>query len=149
MHLRQQGHWTALFPKGGVEVEWDGYRSGSLWAVNVAVTFRRYSYAPGGKTTDEDEGESMVAVLKEGVPPPGIKATERRQNQLLRERFEAACKLLQPVLSRPGQQNGTGFFKAMSRLQVTYPDLSASEIEALVSAVVRTLENRQAQGPRR
>ncbi len=86
----------------------------------------------------------MAAVLKEYESRSDAEpVVERRQNRVLRERFEFACRLLKPVLSRPEQQSGTGFFRAMSQLQVTYPDLSASEIEALVSAVVRTLANRQ------
>lgn len=66
---------------------------------------------------------------------------ERRDNQLLRKHFDSALALLKPLLGHPETGNGTGFYRAMSQLQTTYPDLSASEIEALVAAVVRAFQN--------
>lgn len=67
---------------------------------------------------------------------------ERRRNQVLRERFDAAETLLRPLLGVPGTQNGAAFFRAMNRLHTAYPDLSPSEIEALVAAVVRSFQSR-------
>lgn len=67
---------------------------------------------------------------------------ERRRNLVLRERFDAAKTLLQPLLGNPESQNGTALYRAMTRLHGTYPDLSASEIEALVAAVLRTFQSR-------
>lgn len=68
---------------------------------------------------------------------------ERRYNQLLRNRFDAALVLLKPLLGRPETVTGTDIYRAMSRLQATYPDLSASEIEALATAVVRNFQSRK------
>lgn len=70
------------------------------------------------------------------------KRLERRRNLLLRERFDAAATLLRPLLGKPEAQNGAAFFKAMNRLHTTYPDLTPSEIEALVAAVVRSFQSR-------
>lgn len=67
---------------------------------------------------------------------------ERRQNPHLRQRFDAAQALLQPVLGKPESHNGTAFYRAMNQLHAAYPDLSPSEIEALVAAVVRTFQSR-------
>ncbi len=68
---------------------------------------------------------------------------ERRRNQVLRERFDAAETLLKPLLGTPESQNGAAFFRAMNRLHTAYPDLTPSEIEALVAAVVRSFQSRQ------
>lgn len=70
---------------------------------------------------------------------------ERRNNQALRERFDAACKLLKPVLGHPESHNGTAFYRAMNQLHAAYPELSGSEIEALVAAVVRSLQQRNSK----
>jgi len=67
---------------------------------------------------------------------------ERRRNQVLRERFNAAETLLRPLLGTPESQNGAAFFRAMNRLHTAYPDLTPSEIEALVAAVVRSFQSR-------
>ncbi len=67
---------------------------------------------------------------------------ERRRNLVLRERFEAAQGLLKPVLGDVTTHNGAAFYRAMTKLQNAYPDLSPSEIEALVAAVVRTFSQR-------
>lgn len=67
---------------------------------------------------------------------------ERRINLLLRERFDAAQALLKPLLGNAASHNGTAFYRAMIQLQNAYPDLSGSEIEALVAAVVRTFQTR-------
>lgn len=70
------------------------------------------------------------------------RSTERRHNLLLRNHFDAALTLLKPLLSSADSLNGTSLYRAMSQLQKTYPDLSDHEIEALVAAVVRSLQNR-------
>lgn len=67
---------------------------------------------------------------------------ERRINLLLRERFDAAESLLAPLLGNPSSHNGAAFYRAMTKLHNAYPDLSASEIEALVAAVVRSFQTR-------
>jgi uncharacterized protein with von Willebrand factor type A (vWA) domain len=82
----------------------------------------------------------------QGIAHTYQKPAERRTNLLLRNRFDAALTLLKPLLSKPEAMNGTSLYRAMSQLQKTYPDLSGSEIEALVAAVVRTLQNRGEQG---
>jgi len=68
---------------------------------------------------------------------------ERRKNLALREHYEAAQTLLKPLLGDVASHNGASFYRAMTKLQSTYPDLSPSEIEALVAAVVRTFTQRQ------
>ena len=70
---------------------------------------------------------------------------ERRINQVLRERFEAAERLLAPLLGNPASHNGTAFYRAMTKLHNAYPDLSASELEALVASVVRAFQSRADQ----
>ena len=67
---------------------------------------------------------------------------ERRLNLILRERFGAAQSLLDPLLSTADSQNGTAFYRAMIKLQKAFPDLSDSEIEALVAEVLRTYQKR-------
>jgi hypothetical protein len=67
---------------------------------------------------------------------------ERRRNQTLRQHFETAQALLKPLLGNPENHNGTAFYRAMNQLQTTFPDLSDSEIEALVAAVVRSVQIR-------
>ena len=68
---------------------------------------------------------------------------ERRRNLVLRERFDAAELLLRPLLANPDSQNGTALYRAMIRLQSAYPELTDSEIEALVAAVMRTVQSRR------
>ncbi|MEW5787043.1 MAG: hypothetical protein AB1899_04230 [Pseudomonadota bacterium] len=80
-----------------------------------------------------------VSVMERTAPV----RVERRRNLVLRERFAAAQTLLKPLLGTADSQNGTAFYRAMTRLQNAYPDLTGSEIEALVAAVVRTFQNRQ------
>ena len=67
---------------------------------------------------------------------------ERRRNLVLRQHFEAAQTLLKPLLGNQDNHNGTAFYRAMNKLQATFPDLTDSEIEALVAAVVRSVETR-------
>lgn len=78
------------------------------------------------------------------VERPLLGRAERRRNLVLRERFDAAQTLLMPLLGSHEIQNGTALYRAMTRLQTAYPDLSASEIEALVAAVLRTFQSRSA-----
>lgn len=68
--------------------------------------------------------------------------SEQRLNLALRERFDAAESLLTPLLGNPATHNGTAFYRAMTKLHSAYPDLSASDIEALVAAVVRSIQTR-------
>ena len=70
------------------------------------------------------------------------RSVERRVNLLLRNRFDSAMDLLKPLLSQPQSLSGASLYRAMSQLRKTYPDLSGNEIEALVAAVMRTLQNR-------
>ena len=67
---------------------------------------------------------------------------ERRRNLALRRHFGAAQELLKPLLGNPESHNGTAFYRAMNKLHATFPDLSVSEIEALVAAVVRSVQTR-------
>ena len=67
---------------------------------------------------------------------------ERRRNLALRQHFESAQALLKPLLGDPNNHNGTAFYRAMNTLQKTFPNLSVSEIEALVAAVVRSVQTR-------
>jgi len=80
-----------------------------------------------------------ISGASERVPE---KRLERRRNLHLRERFDAAATLLRPLLGTPESQNGAAFFKAMNRLHTAYPDLTPSDIEALVAAVVRGFQTR-------
>lgn len=70
--------------------------------------------------------------------------TERRRNTALREHFDTAQALLKPLLGNPASHNGAAFYKAMTKLQATFPDMSGNEIEALVAAVVRSMQTRPA-----
>ncbi len=67
---------------------------------------------------------------------------ERRRNQALRQHFDTAQSLLTPLLGNPDQHSGAAFYKAMTQLQATFPDMSGNEIEALVAAVVRSVQTR-------
>lgn len=68
--------------------------------------------------------------------------TERRRNTALREHFDTAQALLKPLLGSPASHNGAAFYRAMTKLQATFPDMSGNEIEALVAAVVRCAQTR-------
>ena len=81
----------------------------------------------------------------ETLARPRPAGDDRRLNLLLRERFGAAQALLDPLLSTADSQNGTAFYRAMIKLQSVYPDLSDTEIEALVSEVLRTHQKRVTQ----
>jgi hypothetical protein len=67
-----------------------------------------------------------------------------RRNLGLRQHFDTAENLLKPLLGNPESHNGAAFYRAMNKLQSTFPDLSVSEIEALVAAVVRSVQTRTA-----
>jgi hypothetical protein len=82
----------------------------------------------------------------QGIAHAYKKPAERRTNLVIRNRFDAALALLKPLLHNPESLNGTSLYRAMSQLQKTYPDLHGHEIEALVAAVVRTLQNRSGKG---
>lgn len=79
---------------------------------------------------------------KQDIAQSNEKPVERRTNPLLRNHFDSALALLEPLLLNSASLNGTSLYRAMSQLQNTYPDLSGNEIEALVAAVVRSLQNR-------
>jgi hypothetical protein len=66
---------------------------------------------------------------------------ERRLNHKLRERFDTAMKLLKPILER-STSHDTRMYLIMERLQSTYPDLTASEIEVLMMSVLRALKKK-------
>ena len=67
---------------------------------------------------------------------------ERRRNLALRQHFETARELLQPLLGNPENHNGAAFYRAMHKFHATFPELSISEQEALVAAVVRSVQTR-------
>ncbi len=67
---------------------------------------------------------------------------ERRRNPQLRQHFEAAHTLLTPLLGNPESHTGAAFYRAMHQLQTAFPQMSVNEIEALVAAVVRTVQTR-------
>jgi uncharacterized protein HemY len=66
---------------------------------------------------------------------------ERRLNHKLRERFDTALNLLKPILEQPSHSD-TMMYLAMQRLQTSYPDLSASEVEVLMLSVMRALKRK-------
>lgn len=74
-----------------------------------------------------------------GGAPQRAPIVDRRINHKQRERFDTAMKLLQPVLER-SSPNDTMMYLEMQRLQATYPDLSAGDIEALMMSVMRSLK---------
>ncbi|MFN3593728.1 MAG: hypothetical protein ACK4TK_03470 [Thiobacillaceae bacterium] len=68
---------------------------------------------------------------------------ERRKNLRLRNRFEEARRLLEPLLGdAPLQKNGAALYRALHKLQGAFPELSPMELEALVASVVRALASR-------
>lgn len=71
------------------------------------------------------------------------KPAESPSRLLLRTRFDSALVLLKPLLSdSDALMSGTSLYRAMSQLHKAYPDLRGDEIEALVSEVIRSLQNR-------
>ncbi len=76
------------------------------------------------------------------TPARASKTFERRVSLLVRNRFDSALALLKPLFSKPDGFNGASLYRAMHQLHQAYPDLSDQEIEALVAAVVRTLQKR-------
>jgi hypothetical protein len=86
------------------------------------------------------DGDKKMQTRNQTATPPASK--ERRRNQALRQHFETAQTLLKPLLGNPENHNGTAFYRAMNQLQATFPNLSDSEIEALVAAVVRSVQTR-------
>lgn len=86
-------------------------------------------------------------MITQGIEHACQRTPERRNsNELMRSHFDSALTLLAPLLRSAESLNGTSLYRAMSQLQKTYPDLNGHEIEALVAAVVRSL---QARGSRR
>lgn len=81
-----------------------------------------------------------MKVLDQAPAQPRLK--ERRGNQELRQHFMLAETLLAPLLGNPESHTGAAFYRAMHKLQTAFPDLSGNEIEALVAAVVRSVQTR-------
>ncbi len=75
------------------------------------------------------------------VPHTHQVPVERRTNLLLRVHYDAAFVLLEPVLRNTELPIGTRLYRAMNQLQATYPSFNGNEIEAMVAAVMRTLQN--------
>jgi hypothetical protein len=75
----------------------------------------------------------------------GTISAEIQPKRLTVNRYDAALALLRPMLSTPESRNGAGFYRALNQLQKAYPELSGNEIEALVTAVLRGLQNRDNQ----
>jgi uncharacterized protein with von Willebrand factor type A (vWA) domain len=101
--------------------------------------------------TNLDSSEKIMTLDGANMNMQGLahayhRPVERRNNLLLRNRFDSALTLLKPLLSNTTSLSGTSLYRAMSQLQKTYPDLNGHEIEALVAAVVRTLQNRSSKG---
>jgi len=68
---------------------------------------------------------------------------ERRKNLRLRNRFDEAHRLLEPLLGHdPLQNNGTALYRALHKLQHAFPELNPMELEALVASVVRAISSR-------
>ena len=82
----------------------------------------------------------METTRNQAPAQPPVK--ERRRNLALRQHFDAAQVLLKPLLGNTENHNGTAFYRAMNKLQATFPDMSGNEIEALVAAVVRSVQIR-------
>ena len=74
-----------------------------------------------------------------GVARQRATIVDRRLNHKQRERFDTAMKLLQPAMERSAP-NDTTMYLVMQRLHTTYPELSVSEIEALLMSVIRALK---------
>jgi hypothetical protein len=90
--------------------------------------------------------EDGATMNMQGITNASNTLAERTTNLLISTHFDAALTLLKPLLGNSGSLNGTSLYRAMSQLQKTYPDLSGHEIEALVAAVVRALQNRNGKG---
>lgn len=73
----------------------------------------------------------------ETLTPPRLQ--ERRRNLKLRAQFATAKQLLEPLLGKPENHTGAGFYRALHQLQAALPDLTDSELEALIAAVVRSV----------
>ncbi len=73
------------------------------------------------------------------APVCGIPA-ELPSRLLLRTRFDSALDLLKPMLSDSAALSGTRLYRAMSQLHTAYPEMRGDEIEALVSEVIRSLQ---------
>lgn len=84
------------------------------------------------------ERQLNISTLAPACAKPG----DSPGNLLTSKRYDAALALLHPLLRNPETRNGAGFYRALNQLQKAYPDLSGNEIEALVTAVLRGLQNR-------
>lgn len=81
-----------------------------------------------------------VEQMEERAAPP---RAERRKNLRLRKRFDEARRLLEPLLGQdPLRHNGTALYRALHKLQESFPELNPMELEALVASVVRAISSR-------
>jgi len=71
------------------------------------------------------------------------KLAQRGDALVSSSRIEEALNLLKPLMLNVDTLNGASLYRAMSQLQKAYPDLNGHEIEALATAVMRTLQNRR------
>jgi hypothetical protein len=116
----------------------------------MALVFSYQSYgchtpASGGHFDERSRDNNEMDETKMNTQkhtPTQVVPKERRRNQALRQHFETARDLLRPLLGSPDNHNGAAYYRAMHKLQATFPDLSVSEIEALVAAVVRSVQTR-------
>jgi hypothetical protein len=67
---------------------------------------------------------------------------DRRANLQLRGHYDAALLLLEPILRNTETPIGTRLYRAMSQLHAAHPNLNGHEIEALVAAVMRSLQRK-------
>jgi len=95
---------------------------------------------PAARVANYKMDETNMQLHNQTAAKPPL--AERRRNTTLREHFDTAQALLKPLLGNPESHNGTAFYRAMTQLQATFPDMSENEIEALVAAVVRSVQTR-------
>lgn len=67
---------------------------------------------------------------------------EQRDNRGQRQRFDAALELLRPIMKQDDAPQGASYYRAFSKLHNSFPDMTQSELEALVVSVVRSLNGR-------
>jgi len=78
----------------------------------------------------------QTAEVRERPPIP-----DRRLNQKQRERFDTAMRLLGPALEQDDASDTT-MYLVMERLQKYYPEMSASDVEALLMSAMRSLKKK-------
>ncbi len=70
---------------------------------------------------------------------PGI--PDRHYDPKQRERHETALRLLAPALEQDDASDTT-MYLVMERLQKFYPEMSATDVEALFMSALRSLKNK-------